>query len=257
MIRCLFTLLAVFMGFCSFGLYICGHGEAAAGPLLQTYVDMMNNKLYTLDIVHEQDNNGQKTSTHDVYVVSGDSVYEKRFNNFNGNEFAYEVLYIGDKRYDLSHYSTMEKGKRKFFSKKIEYITGSPFRFSNTITAYFLGALFQPNSIGSCIVYSGCGEENIRGKLLQYEEYVPENNMIPQRGRYYFDQGKLVAFIAIQSFELEGKKINNRNIITFKQFIPEVDESLLTIPENIKQIEVRAVVIGNHQIGTEGSISYD
>lgn len=257
MFRSLFIFVAVFISFCSCGLYNLGYAEAAAGPLLQPYVDMMNNKLYTLDIVHEQDNNGQKTSTHDIYVVSGDSVYEKKFNNFNGNEFAYEVLYIGDKRYELSHYSTMEKGKRKFFSKKIEYIKGSDFSFSNTIAAYFLGALFQTNTIGSCIVYSGSGEENIRGKLLQYEEYIPENNMFPQKGRYYFDQGKLVAFIAIQSFELEGKKISSRNIITFKQFIPEADESLLTIPENIKQIEVKAVVIGQHQIGTEGSISYD
>lgn len=257
MIRCLFTLLAAFISFCSFCLYSCGHGEAAAGPLLQTYVDMMNNKLYTLDIVHEQDSNGQKTRTHGVYVVSGDSVYEKHFNNFNGNEFAHEVLYIGDKRYDLSNYSTMEKGKRKFFSKKIEYVKGSQFSFSNSITSYCLGALLQTNTIGSCIVYSGSGEENIRGKLLQYEEYVPENNMLPQRGRYYFDQGKLVAFIAIQSFELEGKKFNSRNIITFKQFIPEADESLLTIPENIKQTEIKTIAIGHRQIGTEGSISYD
>lgn len=225
--------------------------------MLQPYMDMINNKLYTLDIVYEQDNNGQKTSTHDIYVVSGDSVYEKKFNNFNGNEFAYEVLYIGDKLYNLSHYSTIEKGKRKFFTKKIEYVKGSKFRFSNTLVPYFLGALFKSNTIGSCIVYSASGEEEIRGKLLQYEEYVPENDMFPQRSRYYFDQGKLLAFIAIQSFELEGKKISSRNIITFKQFIPEVDESLLTIPENIKQTEIKAVVMGNHQVGTEGSISYD
>ena len=246
-----------FHGRLLFFLYSCGHVEAAAGPLLQPYVDMINNKLYTLDIVYEQDNNGQKTSTHDIYVVSGDSVYEKKFNNFNGNEFAYEVLYIGDKLYNLSHYSTIEKGKRKFFTKKIEYVKGSKFRFSNTLVPYFLGALFKSNTIGSCIVYSASGEEEIRGKLLQYEEYVPENDMFPQRSRYYFDQGKLLAFIAIQSFELEGKKISSRNIITFKQFIPEVDESLLTIPENIKQTEIKAVVMGNHQVGTEGSISYD
>ena len=249
MVRCLLILMAVFISFCSYGLYSLGYAEAAAGPLLQPYVDMMNNKLYTLDILHVTEMNGQKYTLHYVYVVSGDRVYEKNINT--------EMLYIGDRRYDLSGYSRMEKGKRKFHGNQVGYIKGMYFSFAQSNIYYLLGGLFQENKLAYCKVYSGSGQEDIRGKILQYEDYVPENDMGNQKSRYYFDQGQLVACVVLQNFEYEGKKLSNRDVITFKQFVPAVDESLLTIPEGVKQIEQESVGMDEIQVGMEGSISYD
>lgn len=249
MVRCLLILMAVFISFCSYGLYSLGYAEAAAGPLLQPYVDMMNNKLYTLDILHVTEMNGQKYNMHNVYVVSGDRVYEKNINT--------EMLYIGDRRYYLSGYSRMEKGKRKFHGNQVGYIKGMYFSFAQSNIYYLLGGLFQENKLAYCKVYSGSGQEDIRGKILQYEDYVPENDMGNQKSRYYFDQGQLVACVVLQNFEYEGKKLSNRDVITFKQFVPAVDESLLTIPEGVKQIEQASVAMDKMQVGMEGSISYD
>ena len=257
MVRCLLILMAVFISFCSYGLYSLGYAEAAAGPLLQPYVDMMNNKLYTLDILHVTEMNGQKYNMHNVYVVSGDRVYEKNITTLNNTEMAHEMLYIGDRRYDLSGYSRMEKGKRKFHGNQVGYIKGMYFSFAQSNIYYLLGGLFQENKLAYCKVYSGSGQEDIRGKILQYEDYVPENDMGNQKSRYYFDQGQLVACVVLQNFEYEGKKLSNRDVITFKQFVPAVDESLLTIPEGVKQIEQESVGMDEIQVGMEGSISYD
>ena len=106
----------------------------------------------------------------------------------------------------------------------------------------------RESTMNICNVYQKDGKVTVAGKLLDYVDYKTANDMqIVSKGRYYFDNGRIVNYVRIDKdavVEIEPEmqalvgadKVNFGGYVKIKvlAFTKDVNPNLFVLPKNVK-----------------------
>lgn len=113
----------------------------------------------------------------------------------------------------------------------------------------------KESTMNICNVYQKDGKVTVAGKVLDYVDYKTADNMqIVSKGRYYFDNGKIVNYVRIDKdsvVEIEPEmqalvgtdKVNFGGYAKVKvlKFVKNVNPSLFILPKGVKVYKPKGV----------------